>query len=93
MSFIAWSTTLLLQYPDVHCLYLNAGVITAEDGSLYLPAVATQAHMIQCLQSQPPAVIKRAKDGVCSMGNRGVHLWELHNAVVRLGGYEKVLDR
>lgn len=59
---------------------------------MYLPAVATQDHMIQCLQTQPPAVFNRAKYGVCKLGNRGINLWELHNAVVRLGGYKEVVD-
>lgn len=67
-----------------------AGVVTAEDGTLFLPAVATQHDIIQCLAT---GTGKRtvAADGVCRAAGGSIKLWELHNMIVALGGIEKVI--
>jgi hypothetical protein len=69
----------------------RAGVVTAEDGELYLPPVATQQDIIQCLAT---GAFKRsvAADGRCKAGGRWIKLWELHNVIVSLGGYDKVTN-
>jgi hypothetical protein len=66
-----------------------SGVVTAEDGNLYLPASASQQDMIQCLAwGNLKGLLQQ--QGMCSIGCRNVNLWELHNAFVILGGRQKV---
>ena len=70
-------------------LPLRAGVVTAEDGTLRLPALATQQDVIQCLAtiSCTKAVGKSAK---CQASERTIKLWDLHNVIGSMGGYKKV---
>lgn len=74
----------------MHVSDVIIGVLTAEDGSLYLPGLATKEDMIQCVESRPAADYSRVHKGTCRLGGRQVNLWDLHNVFVDMGGFEMV---